>query len=86
MKDEKKVIGTDSGVFGKQSEEGEYATGNACRAEPYNVYSPKAFVLADAIDGNCCCEYKQKQCCAYGGQDVPKSRCFGGWGVITTDE
>ena len=86
MKDEKKVIGTYSGVLGKQSEESQYATGNACRAEPYNVYSPKAFVFADTIDGGCCCEYEQKQSCAYGSQDVPKSCSAGGRVVIAADE
>ena len=44
MKNEKEIIRTDSRMFGKQGEEGKYATGNAGSAEPYNVYSPKTFL------------------------------------------
>ena len=73
MKNEKEIIRTDSRMFGKQGEEGKYATGNAGSAEPYNVYSPKTFVPRDTVDGSCCCEYEQKQCCTYGSQEVPKS-------------
>ena len=58
MEHKQQIVGADGRVLGEQDEECQDASRHSCGKEQHEVYSPKRFLPAYAVDGGGCGQYK----------------------------
>ena len=61
MEHKQQIVGTDGRVLGEQDEECQDASRHSCGKEQHEVYSPKRFLSAYAVEGGGCGQYKKEQ-------------------------
>ena len=61
MEHKQQIVGADGRVLGEQDEECQDAPRHSCGKEQHEVYSPKRFLSAYAVEGGGCGQYKQQQ-------------------------